>query len=108
MSKSFNSKESIVAINLKEISDLNLLKMLRSSPMSNRAREEFLAELMQRAEKREKPVKLPTFEEAQEIEVATPLHYFIFHNEPVGIEEETKFRNQLQKAVEWAIQNGGL
>lgn len=98
----------ITPINLKEISDLNLLKMLRSQPMSNLAREEFLAELIERAEKRERPVKLPTFEEAQEIEDATPLHIFIFNNEPVGIEQETKFRNQLQEAVEWAIRNGGL
>lgn len=49
--------------------------------------------------------RLPTFEESEtacEAGEGTPLHQFIYDNEPAGERDEAQFRDGLTRALAWA------
>lgn len=46
-------------------------------------------------------IQIPTYEEAKEKAHPTPLDIFVLNNEPAGVEDEMKFRKELQDLIEW-------
>lgn len=52
--------------------------------------------------------KLPSWEESQKAikeGMATPLHRFVFNNEPAGKAEEKQFRDELKELIEYILEN---
>jgi regulator of extracellular matrix RemA (YlzA/DUF370 family) len=95
--------EEFDAAKKSETEEVKLLKsILDQSAVSPDAQKAIVKRLIENAERR-MPVKIPTYDQAEEAVIPTDLDLFVLSNEPAGIEEETMFRDQLKRAIEWCI-----